>query len=1711
MYISEIDDILDQTLDKLLYSWIIEENIKELVSFSKIIKDTNFVKHQQAINSVIEYAQELISEDAINKIVSKHSNIVLIKNVVSKYIGYYIFLLIGINYGGKIEQFNNNLVELSRAHDSSKLKIDNFFNTESNSNIIKTTSLAKEFTEFIKQYATKKDMSILSKYSSQLKTFVDSLGQEPVDNFSQLSSNASATSATATDKYVFQHNVIKIIIYLTLYKTSEKKEIFNIIETTETSNGEFIFIDVVVPKSDFIDYTIIESILEPHELKTDLPETIYELINEDYSENINEARKYFTDFDLKIQKLLDTHIIIPIVDDFLLYHKDNEKYENIRDKDVGKHKQDTKIKYVINKINNASDYYKNPTENKKLFYVPLQDRNAVLTNTFEDIKIISKMKNIIKMNNENLDLLNDLISYRMYPYISFKDFKTNGFVFNSDNTKDAFRNASFANISKNKFNVMQTRIISDNMLVNIVGFAIINNDSEMSCMSTSSFHDVCEDSDNPLQAMKVLLEHKINQTNSKNVKPLEKNYYWLFDLEKQKYSVPYYDISPSMNPNDVVKILCAYLYDWTMECVIKNIKSRIESIPVSQTQTKTQPKIITKYIDYFTNAKKKYPDITNSQYSHSVNELEYLIYYMKGNNNFDTYDINEDNFTGLYGDVYKLPIMSKKPPPPIPSINIKPDFVVQDDSFNEANVTSSYELEQLKTYKDIDETEEDHDTNEYINGICQHQITWEKISESKRNQNVRFTDLIYEFIQQYVQMNPNQDSICKSCKSSINIKKYILDGTFDNATQSYVTFYIQLDINLEEMPEYEKFKTSIKSLDKIVDKLSSIVNFQGLTGISYSSRSKRKNIIKNTLDTILVHNNYLKKSSYTTTRDKFTKIFGINKNISNLYVFELENSIFMYSSKSKDFYKFLKINNVMSIIIILMILEITDTQILSLSNDKICGYFIYKKIGHTLFESMNIIVNKSQDVAPIKDYPILCYLIYLFSCFVTKYNLWADTLSTETNVIDKKKNFLMIQKSVIATVVEIFNTILQVDAEEMKLQKIYLYEQLHNKYYYKINVFKEPLLVDKLDKMYLSISDTRNFQNKISSGTKYDVAPSKSIFNDYVYDDIHDKYSKKFCLKRLVCPFMTDKMKEPKTISNITNCPDGRFHNFSVKGNELVCELCSQIANPNIYDKKSEYVLGEQYVIQYLKKIAKKYCKTGQMHQFEYDSKVDENICKNCKYKQGSPIEYAEKELFKLYDIVESNIKANNLKFSKSIENMQKLTETQIGEITSIFNKIVYKYQKNNDVTTTISKFLDIVQKLLGTDIIIDNQSYNLYYNNYVIDHDFNGVRLETPIIVSEKEHKFRTIEAHPHFKRNVIVYTMHKKTKYELFYDTEEKILLGYREINKEYITSQSHKAKLKINFSFKNMLLLYGFTRQEISLKDFYPEIYGMSQDKIISKFKYFDTSAFVNKIATRRFELVKKLGMELKKYINRFKNAYKIDPITIEATFINDKHQQVTNVYISESANNPLDLLYMKFLKKNESKITTEGDDKKVFLKHMNVLNTYLAFENVKLSSTDFEKFTGYVDSHTVFKHDFTSNMILNYVVEEVMRLLDYNSSKNIKTHLINFVLNLIHCMFEQTFYEISKSKIELSHFYQSLYSSEFYLETQTTEFMMDTLDYYSTQEDVDNLENMTDEQKEQLENEIIDDIEESQAFDMEDEIDIEGVFELYGGNNGYTGSE
>ena len=59
------------------------------------------------------------------------------------------------------------------------------------------------------------------------------------------------------------------------------------------------------------------------------------------------------------------------------------------------------------------------------------------------------------------------------------------------------------------------------------------------------------------------------------------------------------------------------------------------------------------------------------------------------------------------------------------------------------------------------------------------------------------------------------------------------------------------------------------------------------------------------------------------------------------------------------------------------------------------------------------------------------------------------------------------------TIIECLNTILIVDIEEMNKQKIYLYENIINKFFHKKDLFKDIELRNKLDDKYKNIKKYR--------------------------------------------------------------------------------------------------------------------------------------------------------------------------------------------------------------------------------------------------------------------------------------------------------------------------------------------------------------------------------------------------------------------------------------------------------------------------------------------------------------------------------------------------------------------------------------------------------------------------------------------------------------
>jgi hypothetical protein len=1657
MYISEIDNLLEETIDKIMSNWIYENNLKNLIEFKKITAEISFVKYQSKINDSLQEIIYSIDEEKFKAFITREDSIYIIKNTVSKYLLYYIFIMIGLNYAGNINEFSTNLIDYSREQMKYTLKINEFFTPESNMNIIRYVKFINEFSDYLSKIDNNKNQDKMNNYSSDVLEFIEKMGKERIDNFKELYKNKG-------EKIIYDHNIVKIIIFLLIYKNDEKKELFNTIEENEVPSGEYIFIEIVIPKDNFTDMNSIESILLPNEIKSSIVGILYNILNNKEDCDIIKKRDYFLNLDFKIQDLFNKKCVVPIVDDFLLYHKNNEKYDNTDN--INKKKDDTKLKFIVNKINLVKEYYKNPQDIEKKFYPPMKNKNIVLINEFENIKILQKLKKVISTNNENCVLINELNKFRKYPYISFNDIEKNGFPFKSTNTIECIRSISFS--QKNQNYPLQLRIMSDDVDANIVGFAIINKSCNMHCVKVSAFKNIYEVTDKPIEYVNNALLNKMT-TNFFNKEDKTENIYWIFDDKKDDYNIPYYDVSTTMSKNEVVKILMSYLYDKMLKDLLNSYEFNVN-----------MGSDLNYYLELLGKIKRIFPNIINDQYKVEYDNVLNNIYLNFTKIETDTYDKKEDEFPGLFGNVIKLPNRKEKIVKKIKNINIKTDFQIKEPIIETIDNNEHLSLE-------TEDEENDNENNGPMSNntvICQHFIYWNNLTRLEKQRDTEYSNLVYEFGQQYVKMNNTMEYICKSCNAPLNIKRFIIDGNFDSHTQYFVTQSIEVKVNIEELQEYEKYKTSIRNIEKIIERFASIFNISNLNGISYSVRKNRKALVKNVIDLVLNNYSYLKKT-YLNTRDNLIEKYGINKTMSDFFVFELDNNIFIYSSKEKDTYKLLKYNNILAYILIILILELNHSQIVSFNFDKFCNYEVFKKIQNILFDKLNIIVNKNGDIAPVKEYTNLCYIIFMFSCFITKYNLWGDlTESTTVKKFDANK-----QKRIITTIIEILNVIMRADAEEIKKQRIYIYEILQTKYYGKLALFKDTHLTAILDRMFLQEYNIKKDKILENDSNQYDILPS--IIPPFIRDDIY-KDKVPYPNKREKYPPLINKIGFLNNISNLTNCFDGEFHsyNFDKDKGQYICTHCNKEGNISNYEENSIKPTSKKIIIHYILKLLEKYCKSGEQHQFIYDSKNDKSQCSKCKYVIGDKINLSDNELLNAYKKINNKHIIENLKLNKDILKSKEKLISSSKDIGNIISKIINKYDRNNNnINKIIDKFLDIIQQLLGTNILYDGDIYNLKYNTYIIDHDNTGQDIDSPIIIYENENKFREIENHHHFKRNVIVYTSQKARKYEIFYDQQEKFLLGYRETNKDYMDVTNRKRKLKIHYSFKNILLLFGFTRKIINIRDFYPEIYGMSFELFREDFKKFNMYDFLNKIANRRLETIKTLGNELNRYIYRFKHNYDI------------KIDENTNGY-DYSYTNSLDVLYVNYKRKINNEIqVNSSDNKHRFLKYNNTLYKFLPYDNINITNKHLD-FSELISADFIIKYDFNSNLELNYILEDIIRLLSYNTNKHIKTNIAHFVVDLIIDIFNKTNFEVSKFNTEVKYFYQILYTSEFYLETQSNDFFVDPMDFYSDDIEAetelikdDSKLNNDEKEEEENDDDVIKDNEKEDDKDIIDGFDME----------------
>lgn len=1617
MYINKIDSLIDKIIDDF-YTQVINRG-KE---FPNIIKESNFIKYQPQINSLLLNYSKSINEKDITSIINNQDSVSTVTEMIKRYICYYFFLSVGFFYKNKLETFINNVIEFSKNQPSFKFKVDNFFTSETNANIIKYLTTIKYVAILLELDENSNKIEELKKnplYKDAFK-FLNGFSKEFINKAFRLKNLKG-------DKNSQAHNLIKTVILNEIYYKQEKKDISEILYAAEKETGVYAFIDIVVPVKEYIDFNMIENVLSQEDIDNGLAYEIFDMIEQD------DVLLSFNDFtyDDKIKKLLEHKLVVPVVDDFLLYHKDTEKYEKIEGEERVRKKEDIKIKYIVTKIDRASDLYSDSVQNNpklkentlQLFNKPLSDRNAVLINNNEDIKIISKLLLQGKRAIENNEFYNDLVNYRKYPFINFKDFQKDGFSINLEelqNPIDIIRYISFdkkpTTYTKDKYT--QFRVGSRNQVLNIVGLIIPANTKHLFCLERNSIQDIRDFKflkdkkdkknmytiTNGYQGIIKFLKHTMFKRQKYSVSTV-----WMFDNNKDKVVLDKYIQTTKTTPEEITKLTVSKLYDDILEMMF------IKALEFINKKKNIHFYDFNKLIRSLEANYMPFP-----KESPLYQELRSIIFYSKYKKTKKEYDTNEDEFPGLYGDIIKLPIYKKKSSNKVPVISVKS----AEPSIKDLNL-------------DSEDSAVDVDDIILYNAVCEHNHVWDIINATRKKNPNMFNKLVFEFVYQYIIKNNQDEYICKSCGTQVNITNYVKEAAFDKDNK-LITFHTPMSIPLEDVLEYEKYGISIRSIDKLIDRLSSISKIPMFSGGAQDAKARRRDLTKSTIDMLLLHNNNMKKF-YKERTSKIQSLYGIDKSMTSFWVFELDNSIFTYSTKDKDYFKPIKQNNVLVYIIFFMILQLNDTQILNMVGDKTCNFYWFQKYGYSMFDNLKILVNNKNNTEPIQNYVVLCYLLYYISCAVTKYSMWFYESDTREQSQDQgtqkkiKKFNPIIQRKIVNTLIDFINSVLEI----YSLKKHnYLYTVFSSKFF---QMLKTTFSDKKVDGSSVNIIDKlKKFEESkivVQDGKKkYIVTKIKSFYltpynptKDYRGTPIH-----------LKCPVAKDFIPSRDVeypiynrINNIIACEEGTFHNWddNINSSTLTCTICNKQTNTIKYDSKSSEIALDNYKYNRIRISAEKYCISGKLHTFIVDSNINCNVCTKCKFiVVGLGVDKISKDKL---DILQDNIIKMKEAEDKKIKDKIQIQKNKLNKKLNYYKDYILEVKEDFKKTKThkedyfsyLNKFINHIEAVIGKDVNINSDNIYLRYDTYIINHDHNGYPLENNILVVNKENRIKFKKNDPFFKKDVLYYTNFKTGRTDVFYDSTTYLLLGYKQPNKEYQLSKLLGRHLTINYSILNKLKMLGYSSKYIHTKpivDKFKKMYKKASEQEIIKKLIIDVSH-------DRIINLKQTILDIQRYINRIKYNFEEPKIEEKIYLTTPTFQENTNTNINPKEKYTKKIIphFTEKYKSKLKKIKTKDNQSK-FFKDWKALNYGLYFKDLRDKTINLDISKDHLLFSDIADYDYHGNIILYYITEELDNLIKYNHDRFEKINTVFMILDIINNLHNKFNKEDELTNYELKRF-------------------------------------------------------------------------------------
>ena len=806
------------------------------------------------------------------------------------------------------------------------------------------------------------------------------------------------------------------------------------------------------------------------------------------------------------------------------------------------------------------------------------------------------------------------------------------------------------------------------------------------------------------------------------------------------------------------------------------------------------------------------------------------------------------------------------------------------------------------------------------------------------------------------------------------MKKYAIEGFYIEDTDT-IKESIN-DANFEELAKYSVYLKSIRNIERTIEKLASAIFLENLIETSQNSKIERKILTRDVIDIILIHTEWLRSQS----PDRIitaSKLYGIDKDYSILFFFDLKDDIFSTSSNDIDKYKIIKYNNITIYTLLIIMINLNKGQIKNFKYNKNYNFYIFEKIYKNLFNNLYLRVHNKDKILLI-DIPLFSYCLFYLSGILLYNNIWLYDVKN----IEKKNIQLYIatlHKSIIHTFIDLINSIFEA---KLTSTSIY-YENIYTRFYNKlINVYNKITTYN-----LLKLNDEKN--NKLdSSGNLSLKKPIIYIAIDEQCEYIIAKSKNLGTIKLNILPNNID----INILSNFTHCNDGNFHNWVFDNKNLICDVCN--ISFNNLKSKDNLINKELYNNICYRYLFKKYCTTtGIIHN------LTNNICNKCN-KNIITDKPNNKELNIIYN--NNNLYKNNLQLitinnnNNILSELEKINDKKEKELVSFIE--TYTKNTNNNLDTYINKFIDKLNNIIGNTIIYHDSTIDLYKTYYILNHDYLGNKLKKNIIIDNNKINF--IKNHPKFKTNILYY-IDNNNNIHAYYEVITLQYLGYSFINNlDNIIINKQKVELIIKLSLKDIIMLLGCEDKYYNLYHINCEYFNNTKYNSLMKEKNHNNiinTIIRTKIVNLRFIIERSLSI-----------IYNIVHNNVNTSVFNTDEKNIINKY-------------SKIL--NFIKISNESDEN-IFSNYENIIyNLHLThIEDMLLNINK-----NFINIENIYKLNNNDSKLLYYLISEFNKIIKYNKENANITNIVYLIVDIIIFSFNMYYKQYSNFEIRKFDYY------------------------------------------------------------------------------------